>query len=612
MTELRIYYECLEQARHYMLPIIENAVARCGGKADIRLIRNINRTSGAPSSCCFKSICSLVVPDILLTAVNGDNEYPLALFEFSEAVITEDHELQKSYGVCAGFLSDIFYIKISGQKRSTHAFGGASYNPYSTPRILSDRLNYRGCIYAEWTVSDDSESLLRNAVYLSCPPRNALVDDAVAAAVKSVLHSPERWYERALSLCEKRESYRAYLAKVGAAPDANALLREWTKRQQRQGDAKARFRVGKDYIAAKINRMSHAMDPDRGILIFIALAFARTHKIFGIYALQRVRTKGMEKAVTLDSLAERLLLALSRDGAPEWFRRGAIRVAECSRRTNAILDFHPVFAHHAVQLRENKVMTTLAYFLDGIYLGHTGPLMAWNKRAFLGAGEDFHDALKNALGFRQHYTVTPLQEAKTNANEDEVTYSLVHDVLRPCGFLVVAVSYPGAQGGTPILPNPSMGKAQPREYIDTIASSPSDSFGVLLNESKGTFRQAAVNSDIRKITEYKHNPVKRAALRSTLLKLNCLGRDGKLHSIWAGVSFSADSDTTTSWKPSTIDFIFILIDRQRWRIGMFSDSLSEHIHSLHGHVSFPRIFEIRIAAPENTSSGKLNGKINAK
>lgn len=572
-----------------MKPLVENAMRQCGANAEIRLVRKINRITRKPGDSCFAAIGALVTPDLLLTAIAEGREYPLILTEFSEAVITEDHELQKIYGACAAFFSDIFYLKASGQKKSAHAFGGASYNPYSTPRIFADNMGYHGFIYDEWGTDADTENLIRNRDYLSCPPVGALAKDVVFLAVKHFLASTGDWFVGATKEFPEFESCRSYAEKINRAGDAKSLLKEWKARMLRGGLAKSRFWVERRIVAAKINRLSHAMDPDRGILIFIALAFAKTHKIYGIYALQRARTQNMETPVAdISELRERLQTALVRDGAPEWFKRSLIDLAARADGMKTRLDFSKVFSANSGKLPGSKVMSVLAYFLDGMYLGHNGPLATWEKRKLAAPGEDFYDALKNTFGFKKSYPPVRLQKAGQDANEDEVTYSLVHNVLRPCGFRIVSVSYPGAQGGTPILPRPDMGKAQPREYIDTIAAADGN---ILLNESKEKFTESAAAADCRKLAGYKNGSGKKEALRTALLKLDCLNPDGQLREIWAGVSFSADAGGEISWKPDIIDFMFILIDRRIWKIGMFSDSLAKYIGSLRGDVVFPAVFE---------------------
>lgn len=81
---------------------------------------------------------------------------------------TEDHELQRTYGAVAAYLCQMFYVKISGHKQSEKAFGGAEYNPYSTPKMLKMQYNYEGFIIADWKTGDDTYNLHRNIKFPSC------------------------------------------------------------------------------------------------------------------------------------------------------------------------------------------------------------------------------------------------------------------------------------------------------------------------------------------------------------------------------------------------------------------------------------------------------------
>ena len=140
--EIRLYYECLEQGNDYLLPMINEVVPK---GTTVKLIKRPKKASQL-SNGSLSSILSFTTPDALITAVKNDIEYPLALIEFTEAVKTEDHELQRTYGAVATYLSEMYYIKISGHKESEKEFGGAEYNPYSTPKILIDTFKYEGLI----------------------------------------------------------------------------------------------------------------------------------------------------------------------------------------------------------------------------------------------------------------------------------------------------------------------------------------------------------------------------------------------------------------------------------------------------------------------------------
>jgi hypothetical protein len=162
MNEIRLYYECLEQGNDYLLPMISEVVPR---GTNIKLVKRPKKANQFPSGALF-SIMSFTTPDALITAVKNGIEYPLAIIEFTECVKTEDHELQRSYGATASYLSETFYIKISGHKESEKAFGGAEYNPFSTPKILIDQFGYEGYIIADWGTEIRTTNLLCNEIQI--------------------------------------------------------------------------------------------------------------------------------------------------------------------------------------------------------------------------------------------------------------------------------------------------------------------------------------------------------------------------------------------------------------------------------------------------------------
>ncbi len=146
MQEIRLYYESIEQGSDYLLPMISEVVPK---GTNIKLVKRPKKANQF-SNGALSSIMSFTTPDALITGIKNGIEYPLANIEFTEAVKTEDHELQRTYGALASYLSETFYIKISGHKESEKEFGGAEYNPFSTPKILIDQFNYEGYIIADW------------------------------------------------------------------------------------------------------------------------------------------------------------------------------------------------------------------------------------------------------------------------------------------------------------------------------------------------------------------------------------------------------------------------------------------------------------------------------
>jgi hypothetical protein len=203
------------------------------------------------------------------------------------------------------------------------------------------------------------------------------------------------------------------------------------------------------------------------------------------------------------------------------------------------INFQPIWEKYKNELLKNKVVMTLAYFLDGIYLNHNGVCIKWDKRALLNSNNgNFLEALSENFGFSNYTSPTNITEVVDEVDEDEITYSIVHKVLIPNSFKIVSASYPGSQGGGAILPKPELGKAQPREYPDIIALPPKNSkIDVVLNESKGMFVQKAIEADLEKILRYKVVNKLKEALKETLFVAQVIDKNKELKNIVIGVSF---------------------------------------------------------------------------
>jgi len=610
MKEVRIYYECLEQANHFIKPIIEQVV---GNDVNILLIKRPKTPEQIGKGALF-AIQSLTTPDILITGVANNQEFPLVLIEFSEAVSTEDHELQRTYGAVATFLSDMYYIKLSGAKESGKVHGGAKYNPFSTPKIFIETRGYEGYIIADWPTQDNNSSkLLRNKYFPSCPPNIEILSDTIQSSVISFLGSEKSWYRNSLTYLKEKESHKSFIKLVNEASGIADLLNVWKKREGKKTDLeRLRYFVREDWIGAKINRLDHAMDPDRGILTFLSFNFSHSHKILGIYALVRPKSKGVlkEKIFSLDSLKDKLSAVLSKDktGIPDWLIDELEQAAASAEKQNTEIDFHPIWAKHQDEITSNKVVMTIAFFLDGMLLNYNGIKLTWDKRALLGDKDgEFLDLISKYFGFGLVDTPLDLIPENNEVDEDEVTYVIAHHILIPSGFKIVSISYPGAQGSGAILPNPALGREQPREYPDIIALPPSENenIDVLLNESKGMYNEAEIISDSGKILRYKNDDSLQKALNASLLEAQVITPDSFMKKIVIGVSFGITNSFDTKWNPLEVDFIFRITKRKNWAIGIFNQALSNLIPMIEGETNFPTVYRIA-PRPKNPAQQKLD------
>ncbi|MDR2127165.1 MAG: hypothetical protein LBP63_10085, partial [Prevotellaceae bacterium] len=328
-------------------------------------------------------------------------------------------------------------MKLAGEKYSEKEFGGAKYNPFSTPKIFIDEVDYEGYIIAEWKTEDGNKfTLQRNADYPSCPPDIAILIATLQNAVAAFLQSETDWFSRSLTLLKQEKSYQDYRRQVDSATGTKELLKEWENRRDSNLN-KLRYFVKPNFVAAKINRFSHAMDPDRGILTFISFLFSETRQVFGIYALKRTSETLKREIDSIDTMRNQLRAALDKDkkdggGVTEWFEQLLINAAEKAATLSDIIDITDDLLQNRTELLRNKVVFTITYFLDGIYLNHNGICLKWDKRKLVNStNKNFLPAFSAYFGFSNYTKPTSIIEVANEVDEDEVTYTIVHKVLIP-------------------------------------------------------------------------------------------------------------------------------------------------------------------------------------
>lgn len=598
MIEIRIYYECLEQANDYIKPMIEKEFGTID--VNINLVKRPKKANQFEFKSSLYAILSLTTPDILITGIINDTEYPLIMIEFTEAVQTEDHELQRSYGAVASYFSNMFYVKVSGFKKSEKEFGGAKYNPYNTPKILIEKLGYEGFIIADWETDVNNENeLIRSELLPGCPPPITILNDTVKVVIKSFISDFNNWYTNSIDSLKRLSSYDIFIKKVVSANSSFDLLIEWKCREKRNKNInRLRYFVTEKSLAAKINRFSHTMDPDRGILTFISFVYSETHKIYGIYALVRPRSTEILKRPmnNINDLREKLGDALKKDygGIPDWFANGLIDIISNASSMSDELNIQDFWLKNIDNIKNNKVVLTIALFLDGLFLNHNGIKLYWDRKKLLNdKDEKFLNSFSSYFGFSNYSIPSRIGRVENEVDEDEVTYAITHRVLIPNGFKIVSISYPGSQGGGAVLPEPQKGKAQPRKYPDIISIPPkkAKNIDVVINESKGMFNKSSVESDLRKILLFKTEKSYKKALKETLINAHVYDKYDKLVNILIGVSFGVSSNNTT-WNPAKVDFIFIIINRNKWKISISNDHLNKLIKTLNGNTNFPMVYKL--------------------
>lgn len=593
--EIRVYYECLEQAAHYVKPLVEEGLAALPAKdrPTVRLVRNPpNARALAPGR--LRAIFQLTTPDFLISVADQRSEVPVVIGEFSESVLTEDHELQRSIGAIAGAVTNAFYLKISGAKESNREHGGnIDFNPLTIARAMKDRYGYPGYIIAEWAASPSNRFLLqRDSMFLSCPAREActLAEEILrrvpvwaASAWRGGMLDPAVEFTRSHA---KDRWLASYVVRTDAVPSVDAMFMDWSRRAEKEGWQ--RVTVSAESLIVKVNRFSHAADPDRGVLtILSALA-----GIWSVYARYSVKPKAMAKTNSLiDAFEiqadEEDLRADFRGLIHSALRGGATTDADITDRLEPIRE----------SLLANKVLFTLTFFADGLVIHQKGDRsrlrVTWSRERLWGLKPGgLIPALRHLLIEAAETAPQSLVCVGDELVEDEIVFGLVHQILRPNGFRIVSVSYPGAQGDAAILAERTKGRSQERIYIDVIAWLSDGSHtagGISLTEAKGTLDVAAVESDVRKLVGVRDEPAKRKALDETLARLG----HGQPKFVVVGLTFGAAPGFRTTWIPHDVDFLIRVSSNYDWDVATFGTRLDGAFSVRSGRLQFPARYRLQ-------------------
>ena len=438
----------------------------------------------------------------------------------------------------------------------------------------------------------------------------------MTAAVIAFASDKSAWFDDSIRRLKQTTVYQDYEKCVLKAESFDERLNIWKERETgKKGKKpkkvtqsnKIRFYVENNSIKVKINRFGHAMDPDRGIVTFVSAMLSTERAVFGIYSL--VRPKSDKKGETflsrslnhISELRNKLDWALEKDeqSVPAWFenalRKKISEAVEKNLPLNSELDMTEELLANKRNI-SGRVILTICYFLDGLLLNFNGLKITWDRFRLLDTTRaNFLDGLRGKFGFDVPSSPIPIQELTENCVEDEITYAIVHRVLLPNNFRIVSVSYPGAQGGAAVLPEPGAGKKQKRNYLDVVAFPPADAaadFDVLIDENKGMFAARKVEEDIEKLRKYQNEATYKTALETALIRAKVFDRNGKLHDIAIGVGFGVKEDARTTWNPADVDFIFRVKQRTEWQIGIFRQDLKELIAKVEGTTNLPVCYEV--------------------
>jgi len=579
LKEIRLYYESLEQAENYIKPLIESSLKKQNISINLKLIKLKGN-----SSYYSKHIAPLIFwkdPDILLTCVTENEEYPFLMIEFSNAVFTEDHELQRFDGLVAGAHNNCIYAKISPlKKQSQSQHGGNTEFDYVAPFAVIYNKFGKLFYHFDWDCNDKGVVIVDDA-YLSCPQNICSLDfffDELIKLITTLKLNLKTFISDFEKIVIKNEFFLDWINKIKNVSmpnmeELNTSRTEWIKNSEE--------------FVLKLNRFGHAMDPERGMLAY----YGTIHEKIVSKMLFSDENNAWYKDTPKETEIEEYIASNGLNNGYDFLH--------CFMLGSGLYnnsDFNEVEMSFKPN-RAKSVTVDLTSFLTNHYLTLNKALRTIFKYSNYFVVVDKNNCARVKLHwglfdkkeiFKGAPNITPIL-LREIFDEDDVTYIVVHDVLKKNGYKIIAVSYPGAQADRVVLIAPGTGRSQERRYIDIISYLP-DKF-TTLQENKGKFSPAQTQKDIDELQKYKNSDDYKNGILAFIDRFE----KSAPKTLKIGVGFWANSRFSVSdlkdLDIKNLDyFVYLTSDRKEWHI--WNTGNGDMFKIMKGMINIPTTFEV--------------------
>lgn len=581
--EFRLYYESIEQAYHYIVPTVQEALQTTSADTEVKLVKL--RRNHSYYSRRVEPIFFWKEPDILLTVIQGDEEYPLLLIEFSTAVFTEDHELQRFDGMVAAAKNNCIYVKISPTKKeSPYEHGGKVEFDYTQPfRLIYSRYS-KPYFHFEWKC-DDKGVVEVNPEYLSCPKQIPEFENLLKVIVNEITKNgySQEWIDKISYSLKNNIFFKDWLDKLRSISQVNISTLNTSRTRWIKRDPL----LDSEALEVKLNRFGHAMDPERGMLAYYGTLASNVISKMKFSTVTDAWYKDIPKEEQI-----RLLIEEGLNSVHDFLYCFALGSGLHKNR-----EFMNIVARYE-KCTENYVVIDLTNFIQKNFLNLSKPLKTIFSYSKLFIIEDDNGQRRvifrwkpyqELKAYEDYPKITPIIERVT-LDEDDVTYIVVHNILKSNGYKIIAVSYPGAQGDRRILVQAGTGRRQPRKYIDIISFLPKKVTS--LEENVGIYTRQGVQENIDELSLYKREPAYINGLRNfqKTFAPESLGTTIKIGvGFWASKTFTISHIKELDLKELDY-FIYITPDRKQWKIWRTGKDNMFLITS--GDVSVPKTYDV--------------------
>ena len=428
--------------------------------------------------------------DILISAITEEKESPLLMIEYSTAVPTDDHKMQRSDVYYWSGLLKVPMMKISpAEKGMSQNFGGGSKITDEQEQRLAFE---RSALFfpIKWNTAQGNNVLPTKANALSCVPYSDAVQEIISSIINifSASNTAEDFYT--WLKIQYAIKYSAVFARTPLSAVKASIVNS------------ERFRWFGNKLSVKINRFGHAMDPDRGALYYANMMVGAENTITEIQVNRsdNLSARGGYNAL-FDGLTRKneLLKYVANITNNIFTDENALHVFTCGLNIDTAIHFEKETAHNYfikddvlknfLFSRAGMVAKTIFFLSTELRLTDKDRniicKIRWNEAPIL---EYLTGVNTNN---RKPIKIKPL--TIDEAKEDIITFAGV-ELYKKMNCDLLAVSYPGAQGDRCILTG--SGRNVLRTYVDIIAYKiTADGVQVFLEECKENFSRSQDDVD---------------------------------------------------------------------------------------------------------------------
>lgn len=542
IDEIRIYAEVLEQGLDF-----SHYVRQAGYTGPINNVYTKKAHGGFSSTdSVMDRIRKVKDVDVLISSVTDGNEHPLLMVEYSTAVPTDDHKMQRADVYYWSAVFQVPMMKISPtEKGMNQDFGGGSKITDKQEQRLAFE---RGALFfpIQWNTPHGSDVLPTKENALSCIPYSNAIQDTIRAIVSAFSSSDSLAAFYNQLKCQYAERYKTILEQTPISAVKASIVNS------------TRFHWFGDKLSVKINRFGHAMDPDRGVLYYANMMVGARNTIteFQVNRPDDPAARGGYNAL-FDALPRkdellRYVADIINTAGNVFSDENAIHVFSCGLNIDTAIEFEQESPHNYV-IRDNvlkqflfthtsMVAKTIFFLSTELRLTDKNRdvicTVRWNEAPIL----EYLDSVNTYN--RTPIPIKPL--TMEDAKEDIITFASV-ELYKKLNYELLAVSYPGAQGDRCILSG--NGRKVLRTYVDVIAyKTKADGIQVFLEECKETFSRS--QADVDKLNKIVAGRAEQEGLKTLFRKT--IGRDGI-----SDLFISVAAKTVPALPRFLVDYIFM-------------------------------------------------------